>query len=101
MKFGEAIDALTTGKRIRRSDWKKASFAYLNPGSHDDTARPFGRTRIAAALNQELFEKGHKGTVTRMPNVNLKAADGSTLTGWTPSQIDMLAKDWEVVDEDR
>lgn len=95
MNFGEALEAVKNGGTIRRPDWAGNQVAYLNPGSISVEDLK-GHERIAHALNRQLFEQASAGTITRMPNLNLKAANGATLTGWVPSQIDMLAEDWEV-----
>ncbi|WP_418131447.1 Gp49 family protein [Variovorax sp. 278MFTsu5.1] len=93
MKFGEALDHLISGGRIQRAGWNgKGMFLWLNLGSHDEHEQ-------AAAIGgvpRALFMLGDDGTVTRMPNINMRAADGSTVTGWLASQTDMLACDWRV-----
>jgi len=99
MNFGKALEFAKKGGAIRRADWKKSERIYLDLGSRD-TSKLFGRTRIEAALNAKLFEAGDKGTATRLPNLNMKTAGGETLTGWQPSQVEMLAEDWEVVSDD-
>lgn len=100
MNYGEALEHVKKGGTVRRPGWPRNTFVYLNPGSRDISAeKSRGFMRIAAALNIEaLFENGDKGTVTRLPNLNMRAKDGSTVTGWTPSQIDQLAEDWEIAD---
>lgn len=99
MNFGKAIEAVKSGKTVRRSDWDAKVFVYLNPGSRDESKAGLkGYKRISQGLADKLFESAHKGTVTRLPNLNLKARSGSTITGWTPSQPDMLAEDWEIVE---
>lgn len=94
MNFGRAMEAVKNGKRAKRSDWGKKEFVYLNHGSTAE--KEYGYTRIAFALKRKLFDLGDKNTTTRLPNVNMAAKDGSTITGWTPSQTDMLAEDWEI-----
>jgi hypothetical protein len=49
-------------------------------------------------IKNELFTQGDFGTVTRLPNLNMKLSSGSTMTGWIPTQSDMLSEDWRVVD---
>lgn len=44
----------------------------------------------------ELFENGDKGTTTRLPNFKYHLGNVS-VRGWTPTQHDMLASDWQVV----
>lgn len=92
MNFGDAIEAAKLGQRIARAGWNgKGMFVYLNKGS---TAAP-DMTIVGVSI--DLFDAGDDGTVTRMPNLNMKAADGSTVTGWLASQTDILAEDWSVL----
>lgn len=99
MNFGKALEFAKKGGAIRRADWKSDSRVYLDLGSRD-ASKLFGRTRIEAALKAELFQTGDKGTVTRLPNLNMKTPGGETLTGWQPSQLEMLAEDWEIVNDE-
>lgn len=45
----------------------------------------------------DLFQTGDAGTVPRLPNIIMKTATGSTLTGWLASQTDILSEDWIVL----
>lgn len=100
--FGEAIKALKSGYKVAREGWNgKNMFIYLNKGNFD--FREATKEVLEAecftigGVCKELFKSGPEGSVTRMPNINMKAADGSTVTGWLASQTDMLADDWTVV----
>lgn len=95
MNFGTAIEAVKRGKRAARAGWNgKDMFIYLNKGS---TPGIFKSPMLNGVLH-DLFELGDRGTTVRMPNINMKAADGSTVTGWLASQTDMLAEDWTVLE---
>lgn len=99
MNFGQAIDAVKDGQRVQRNGWNgKGMFIYLNKGSHDFERKPVseGGVNTIGGVGTGLFDKGDTGTVTRMPNLNMRAADGSTVTGWLASQTDILADDWQV-----
>lgn len=97
MDFGSAIEALKNGHSVARKGWNgKGMFIYLNKGS-----APVERLEIdtlfIGGVSSDLFEAGDHDTAVRMPNINMRAADGSTVTGWLASQTDMFAEDWEVV----
>lgn len=95
--FGEALAALKQGKRVARSGWNgKGMFIYLNRGSSEHLSPD--RSLHREGIPEGLFELGDTGTVTRLPNLNMKAASGSTVTGWLASQTDVLAEDWEVLE---
>lgn len=68
MNFGEAIEALKSGKRTTRAGWNgKGMFLFLIRG----------------------------GIMTR-PYIAIKDAQGKTVP-WLASQTDMLSEDWEIV----
>lgn len=97
-RFGDALNHLMAGKCVARSGWNgKGMFIWLNKGSCESMA-PEPTDRLIGGVPQHLFDLGDTGTVTRMPNINMRAADGSTVTGWLASQTDMLATDWQVLE---
>lgn len=99
MKFGEAIEALKEGKQVSRKGWNgKGMFIYLNKGSRDVSVPDNEGVSDVEGIPFNLFEMGAKGTVTRLPNLNMKAASGSTVTGWLASQTDILAEDWGFIE---
>lgn len=96
MNFGDAISALKQGKRVAREGWNgKGMFIYLNYGSKEI---PVNEGELVDGIKSDLFYEGDKDTVTRLPNINMKSASGSTVTGWLASQTDMLSEDWVVLD---
>lgn len=108
LPFGEALEALKSGKRIAREGWNgKGMFVYLVRGSFDgkllgfesDEQPPFDHGSTMCGVKLGLFEAGAYGTATRMPNINMRAAGGETVTGWLASQTDMLASDWTILPE--
>lgn len=96
VSFGEAIEAAKKGSRIARKGWNgKGMFVYLNKGSKF-TPGDAEACAHTGGVHPSLFEQGSEGTVTRMPNLNMHAADGSTVIGWLASQTDILAEDWTI-----
>ena len=94
MNFGKALKALKAGKCVTRPKHDKSSFIYLTFGSTAYVENSLEYTHIEAIKNN-LFKTGDIGTVTRLPNLNMKLVSGVTMTGWTPTQADMLAEDWQ------
>ena len=99
--FGAAVEALKSGQRVARAGWNgKGMFLFLNRGSADfDDANQPSRVPAIDGVPSGLFDNGVTGTGTRLPNINMRAASGATVTGWLASQTDILAEDWEVLDE--
>lgn len=98
LNFGQAIEGIKEGKKAFRAGWNgKGMFVYLNKGSLD--LSQFGEGGLPDKMEGiawNLFETGDIGTITRLPNLNMKAASGSTVTGWLASQTDLLATDWNL-----
>ena len=97
MNFGQALEAVKNGNAVSRVGWNgKGMCIFLNKGNFDfegNTEKPL----LIEGIKTDLFENGPEGSVTRLPNLNMKAATGSTVTGWLASQTDLLAEDWGIV----
>lgn len=103
LSFGLALEALKDGFAVAREGWNgKNMFVFLNKGSVDWQSREEtpGYTEnseeqgFVEGIKFDLFDNGDAGTITRLPNINMRAATGSTVTGWLASQTDLLAEDW-------
>ena len=106
LTFGDAVEALKLGATVARSGWNgKGMFLFLAKGAFDAAMLGFKDGEQPAPDHQStidgvrlgLFEAGDRGIVTRLPNINMRSASGSTVTGWLASQTDILANDWEIV----
>lgn len=99
LNFGQALEVLKQGHCIARAGWNgKSMFIYLNKGSSEILSPT--RSGTVEGVSEALFDLGMTGTVTRLPNLNMRAASGSTVTGWLASQTDLLAEDWIDLDAD-
>jgi hypothetical protein len=86
VNFGQAVEALKSGRRVARKGWNgKGMFAYYVSGS---------TFKINRAPLNEVFGEGVE--VTYRPHIDLKAADG-TVGVWNPNMMDILAEDWEIL----
>ena len=92
MTFGEAIEALKSGKRVAREGWNgKGMFLVLVHGSRV-SANDMRNGTVRAYYRNRGYDY-----VDITPHIDMKAADGSMVIGWTASQSDMLSEDWYVV----
>jgi Protein of unknown function (DUF2829) len=81
MNFGEAIEALKKGLRVRRSGWNGVGMhIYL-----EDWCEGALRVRIGG------IERSYE------PVICMFTAHGKHQPGWLASQADMLGEDWEIV----
>lgn len=85
MDFSEALELVQSGKRIARDGWNgRGMFLYYVPaGSYAPS------TDIARAY----FEGNN---VPYQPYIAFKTVD-ETVVPWVPSQTDILARDWTVM----
>jgi hypothetical protein len=95
LSFSQALEYLKAGRCVARAGWNgKGMFIFVNAGSHDFNAKPDEASSHIESIRTNLFNRGDTGTATRLPNINMRAATGSTVTGWLASQTDLLAEDW-------
>lgn len=91
--FGDAINSLKDGKKVARKGWNgKGMFLVLCPGSEV----PADHMRVKPV--KKFYQQEGRTSVIIAPHIDLKAADGTYVTGWLASQTDMLADDWFTVE---
>ncbi len=79
MNFGDAVDALKRGEPLARPDWN--GHIYLE-------------THTAWIIGSGAF----KGKQVRYEPCIVLVAAQAHQPGWVPSQADILAEDWVIVD---
>ena len=80
MNFGEAIEALKSGKKVAREGWNgKGMYVYLADGN---------------LLTDAIGD----GSFPFIDTIVIKTVDNKYCIGWLASQTDMLAEDWNIVD---
>lgn len=86
MNFGQALEALKSGKQVTRAGWNgKGMFIYLVSGSTFEVNR------------RPLLGIYPEGTpINYRPHIDMKTVDGSCVP-WVASQTDILAEDWMLV----
>lgn len=91
--FGDAINFLKVGKKVARKGWNgKGMFLVLCPGSKV----PSDHMRVNPV--RKFYQQEGRTSVIIAPHIDLKAADGTYVTGWLASQTDMLSDDWYTVE---
>ncbi|MEF3309506.1 DUF2829 domain-containing protein [Paenibacillus sp. GYB004] len=85
MNFGQAIEAVKAGKSAARKGWNgKGMFIYLVKGND-----------LSSGLKYGFGE--YEGEPTFTSAIFIKTAQ-NTISPWQPSNGDMLAEDWVVVE---
>lgn len=86
MTFEEAMGHIKQGALLQREGWNgKGMFVFLVRGSTFNVNR---------APLSEIYPEGTE--INYHGHIDMKMADGRIMP-WTPSQADMLAADWQVV----
>lgn len=101
MSFGHAIEAMKLGRKVARNGWNgKGMWAALTPGSAFDAryAKEGHASKLRAdELQSNLPHDGSENVIELLPHIDMRAADGSMVVGWLPSQTEMLSNDWAVI----
>lgn len=87
MNFGNAISVLKSGFPVRRANWSGNKFLYFVP-----SASYSAMTDVAKSIADE------DGMVLYKSYIAIRCKDGC-VGFYTPTQCDVLAEDWEVVEE--
>lgn len=99
LDFAAALTALKEGRRVRRAGWNgKGMSLHLIAGVTPAHA-PDSKMVDGVARQHFLPNHTNDDPNTYMPCIGMVTASGAVVPGWLASQTDMLAEDWEVVEE--
>lgn len=95
LSFGEALEHLKVGGAVCRRDWHQQG-KWLSLSNWENRGRMVAAEHFWSEHNAKFaeFQGGH-AYVT--PSITMKTENNTIQMGWTPSQDDMLAEDWEVI----
>ena len=94
MTFGEAIEALKSGKKVTRKGWNgKGMYLWLLPECV---------VKKEWCRDERLIEcMGDEDEILCLGSIRMYTHDSTgrkaVLTGWLASQSDMLGTDWEII----
>lgn len=98
MNFGDAITALKAGHKVARLGWNgKGMWIVLMPPFY---LPPFNTQEPGPKVNDRTAK--HIGADTPLdcqPYIAMWTAAKQWQPGWLASQADMLAEDWEIVND--
>ena len=93
MTFGKAIELLKTGRLVRRREWKDVRWLLLVQGA-------VRKLDPGATYTVNLLRLGYtEGYSEIKSHIDIHIGEGCMQPGWTPTQADMLAGDWELVEQ--
>ncbi|WP_337588365.1 DUF2829 domain-containing protein [Paenibacillus gorillae] len=97
MNFGEALGSMKEGKKVARAGWNgKSQFVVVMPALY---LPPHSTQEPGAKVNDRTAK--HIGVDTPLdsqPYCALFNAQGKWQPGWVPSQGDLFAEDWVIVE---
>lgn len=91
MTFGQALEHLKNGKKVRREGWNGKGMYLWLLAAFDVPAEWCKEPHL------KLLAEENGGKVSCLASIRMKTADGKVLTGWLASQTDMLSEDWELI----
>ena len=91
MDFGDAIRALKQGKRVSRLGWGTA-YLWLLPAAQV-------KAEWCKEPHLKALAESKGGEIECLGSIRMFTTDFKVLTGWVPSQTDMLAEDWVITAE--
>ena len=93
MNFGQAIEALKSGKKVARTGWNgKGMYVFLATGVN------FRTEADLSEFNPTRTEEFNELNAVEVGDVLvLRTAQGTLQPGWLASQADMLAEDWIIL----
>lgn len=113
MCFGVAMEHVKLGNLVARKGWNgNGQFVFARPEdklsvdmiinvvkSLPPKVKSYYKRINAHTKNEEAAGQGPKDTYIKFSSyLCLKAVDESIINGWVPSQTDLQAEDWYVVD---
>lgn len=98
MDFSDALQSLKSGRRLRRKGWAGAGiFVVLMPALR---LPPYSTSDTARKVNDRTARWiGPDTPLDCQPYLTLGRSDGFWQPGWVPSQEDLLAEDWLIIED--
>lgn len=90
MDFSEALAALKCNQRVARFAWNGQWLSMSCNGTREVVAENFW------SQHNKQFAAENGGKAAVMPSITMQV-NGEIMMGWTPSQLEMFAKDWIVL----
>lgn len=103
MNFGQAIEAVKSGKLVARKGWNgKGMFIFMRPECELTTEVVVDKVQSLPTTLKSWVANNYsdkpQDVIKFTPYLCMKAADNTIVNGWLASQTDMLSEDWEIVE---
>lgn len=95
MNFGEALQAVKEGKKIQRNGWNGKGQFVIKAGGY---SVELDKLRPGTHITKEFLESLGCGEMEITEHLDLWNSQRQYVPGWVPSQGDMFAEDWQILD---
>lgn len=95
MNFGQALEAMKEGKKIQREGWNGKGKFCVKAGGY---SVELDKVRADTHFTKEFLESEGATSFMIAPHIDLWNAQKVYVPGWAPSQGDLFAEDWQVVE---
>lgn len=98
ISYADAIKEINAGKKVTRLGWNREdTYIWLLPKAEIPKAE-IPKAWIKDPILLSIYEEEHVDILVCEAAIRYKTTYGSVLTGWQPSQIDLLSEDWYVIE---
>ena len=102
MDFSNALYALKQGKRVQRKGWNGAGlFAFMRPSDELTRTVLVNNVKSLPKSVKDYYDtpsEKSKETIKFTSYLCIKTIDEDIANGWIPSQTDLMAEDWVILD---
>lgn len=95
LNFGDALQALKKGKKVYREGWNGKGMFLVLAGGY---SVPKDNLRPGTHITKEFLESKGLTEMVITKHIDMWTAQNVYVSGWHPSQIDMLSEDWIILD---
>jgi hypothetical protein len=95
LDFGAALQALKDGLKIQREGWNGKGQFCIKAGGY---SVPVDKLREGTHFTKQFIESKGQDAMQIAPHIDLWNAQNIYVPGWVPSQGDLFAEDWQIID---
>lgn len=99
LSFSTALEACKKGKRIAREGWNGKGMFICNYNGLTALGDNEMYEPLCSWVRKNQPHKKYTNCIEVLPCLILKTADNKALFGWLASQTDLLANDWEILED--
>lgn len=101
MNFGQALEAVKEGKLITRTGWNGSNmYVFQRPADILPLSMVVDTVKSLPQSVKDDLAKNHPAEVVFFnAYLCMKSAQNTIINGWAPSQTDLLAEDWDILNQ--